>query len=198
MSKGSWGLFAAGVVLSAGFSTWRVEVAKTEVLERTRNQARINATTPAEAAPPTPVTSTMVPVIAAAVSDSAPSLAAEPVADVQESAEVPTTKTREQRLFELQQHFEADHPADSRAYSIGKEVRTELERALSGTGELRSVDCKLKTCRASLELPGLDADKALFRKILSSNEGVFASYEVRAEREVGPDGSVSTLLFFYL
>jgi hypothetical protein len=110
----------------------------------------------------------------------------------------PVAMTREQRLFELEQRFDADQPADSRAYVIGREVRTELDRALGASGEVRSVDCKLKTCRVALELPSMDADKALFHKILAASEGPFGSFEMRAEREIAPDGRVNTLLFFYM
>ena len=119
-----------------------------------------------------------------------------PIASVQPPA--PPAPTPEQLAFELQQRFDQDLPADARAYSIGKDVRVALEQALGAEGQLRDVACKLKTCRASLGFRDLDADKALFKKILSAGEGPFASFEMRADRKVGSDGQVSTVLYFYL
>jgi hypothetical protein len=129
-----------------------------------------------------------------AASAAAPPSAAPPSALLEQ----PPPITPEQRAFELQQRFERDLPPDSRAHAIGAEVRNELERALGTDGRLAGVDCKRTTCRAALGFSSMAEDRALFQKILAAAEGPFASFEMRADRQIAPDGQVTTVLFFYL
>jgi hypothetical protein len=114
------------------------------------------------------------------------------------SSEPPEPPTPEQRIFELEQRFESDGLPDARAHQIGRDVRAELERALEGNGSLEAVDCRLKTCRALLSLPDMNADRAMFQRILAAGEGPFASFAMRAERHIDADGKVETTLFFFL
>lgn len=127
-----------------------------------------------------------------------PEVPAAEAAPARASSEPPEPPTPEQRIFELEQRFESDGLPDARAHQIGRDVRIELERALEGSGSLEAVDCKLKTCRALLSLPDMNADRAMFQRILAAGEGPFASFAMRAERHIRADGKVETTLFFFL
>jgi len=191
MSKGLWAVIALGGICVAGFAAWQRhdEPAARKKIEATVSSPPLELSMPTS---PTVVQRRAVVETPPVAEVPTPM----PIASVQ--PEPPVALTPEQRTFELQQRFEQDAPADVRAYNIGKDVRVALERALGTAGELRDVTCKLKTCRASLGFADLAADNTLFRKILSAGEGPFASFEMHADRKIGPEGAVSTILFFYL
>ncbi len=193
MFKGSRALLVSGLVSIIGVTVWRMQGSDIEAAQKTMVPARNDSAPAAHAAEST------FPIAAAERSglDSLGTAVARPSASANAQRDVQPA-AHEQRVFELEQRFELDLPADTRAQGVGRVVRAELERALSGQGELRGVDCKLNTCRASLAFPTLDADQALFRKILAAGEGPFASFAMRAKRDVAPDGNVSTVLYFYL
>ena len=102
----------------------------------------------------------------------------------------------EKALFEAEQKFENDSPADRRAADVKSDMNDAFSRSLADGAALDSLECKLKTCRGVLTSTTSDVRERSLNKLGDDDKGPFAKYGfVVRSRETMPDGRSRATIF---
>lgn len=105
----------------------------------------------------------------------------------------------EQVAFELEEGFEGDEPADHASVLASAQI----EKAFRGLAEpgtrLRSLECRLRQCRAVVEFPDSQADIDSFEQLVDDErEGLGGFSVIVPGREELEDGRVVATVFIEL